>query len=267
MIQSTLGKYRFLINNVRNWPQYFFNKLSGQKNIYSFTLRKNNVRVEIPKGVMRVFKEFFMKDGYDIELLKPHLKKNSVIVDVGANIGLFPVFLLSFQPDLRFFAYEPLPENYKFLQKNISSNKFLSDRVRIKDVAVMGEKQTDLKLYFDKNKSNTDSSSIIKGFENNNDYISINCTTLQEIIKENGLEKIDILKLDCEGSEYNILFNTPEEIINSIPFLIIETHDLDDHENNFIAVKQFLDKLNYLYKTMPVDNKLNMIWAWKKEMS
>jgi len=254
-----------LIKYVLNWHQYFLNKLARKKRTYHFRLRKNNILLEIPAETMRVFKEFFMKDAYDVHFLFRHLKKEAVIVDIGANIGLFTIMLLIHRPDLNIFSYEPLPENFNILQKNITSNSYTTQKVAIKEAAVLGKKQEELKLYFDRQKENTDSSSVIRGFENNYDHITVACTTLREIINEKRIEKISLLKLDCEGSEYSILYETPLEIISKIPFMVIETHDLDKDEKNIHGVKRFLDSLDYEYKTMTIDEKLNIIWAWKRE--
>ncbi|MES1198175.1 MAG: FkbM family methyltransferase, partial [Chitinophagaceae bacterium] len=197
------------------------------------------------------------------ELLKSYLPKNAVVIDIGANIGMFPIRLLVDQPDIRFYSYEPFPNNFAILHKNVAASSFTQNRISIFNMAVLGKKQDNLKIYFNKKEEYTDSSSLIPGFENNHDALPISSTTLEEIIKVNGLQKIDLLKLYCEGSEYSILYDSPIDLINSIPFIVVETHDLDNEKNNLQGVKTFLGSLGFTFKTRSITGKINMVWAWK----
>lgn len=72
-----------------------------------------------------------------------------------------------------------------------------------------------------------------------------------------------MLKLDCEGSEYSILYKSPPELLKKIPFIIVETHDLDDLQNNIKGAKEYLGKLGFTCKILPVTDKINMVWAWQ----
>jgi len=263
MSKSSVSRYKALIKHVKNWPVYFLNKWKGYPPIAYFLLRKHGIRIAVPKETLRVFKEFFMSDGYSVELLKSYLPKNAVVIDIGANIGMFPIRLLVEQPDILFYSYEPFPNNFTILHENVSGNLLTSNRVSIFNTAVLGKKQDDLKIYFSKEHNYTDSSSVIPGFENNNDAITVSCTTLEEICAVHRLQHIDMLKLDCEGSEYSILYDTPVDLINKIPFIVVETHDLDMERNNIHGIKTFLGTLGFTFKIKPVTDKINMVWAWK----
>ncbi len=86
---------------------------------------------------------------------------------------------------------------------------------------------------------------------------------MEEICENNRIQNITLLKLDCEGSEYNILYESPIEIIKNIPFIVVETHDLDSDRNNLEGVKSYLSSLGFTLKTKPVSEKINLVWAWK----
>lgn len=263
MLLNLISRYKKLIKYVKNWPIYFYHKWNGRPLITYFILRKHNIRISVPKATLRVFKEFFMSDPYEIDFLNLHLPKNSVVIDVGANIGMFPIRLLVDKPDITFYSFEPLPNNFSVLHHNISSNSFLSERIHIFQKAILGKKQDDLKIYFNKEQTYTDTSSLIPGFENNYDTLVTDCTTLEEICENNRIQNITLLKLDCEGSEYNILYESPIEIIKNIPFIVVETHDLDSDRNNLEGVKSYLSSLGFTLKTKPVSEKINLVWAWK----
>lgn len=260
---TSFSRYRLLIKHVKNWPVYFVNKWKGLPPITYFLLRKHGIRISVPKETLRVFKEFFMSDSYSIELIKKHLPANSIVLDIGANIGMFPIRLLLEQQDCKFYSYEPFPNNFTILEKNITQNSFTKIRINISNKAVLGKMQDNLKIFFNKDSLYTDTSSIIRGFENNNDSITVPCTTLEEIYRTEKLPYISLLKLDCEGSEFSILYDSPVELISNIPFIIVETHDLDDKKNNISGVEEYFDTLGYTYKIKPVTDKINMVWAWK----
>lgn len=265
MSNSSFSRYKALIKYVKNWPVYFLNKWKGPPLITYFHLRKHDIRIAVPKETLRVFKEFFISDEYSVELLKPYLPKNSVVIDIGANIGMFPIRLLVEQPDIWFYSYEPFPNNFAILHENVSSNPLTRNRISIFNTAVLGKKQDDLKIYFNRKQNYTDSSSVIPGFENNHDTLEISCTTLEEIYSVHRLQNIALLKLDCEGSEYSILYDTPVDLINKIPLIVVETHDLDTKNNNIHGIKTFLSALGFTCKTKPITDKINMVWAWKNQ--
>ncbi len=263
MLFNFYSRYKTLIKFIKNWPVYLFNKWISHPSIFHFVLRKHAIRISVPKETLRVFKEFFMIDGYSIELLKTYLPKNAVVIDIGANIGLFPIRLLMENSDIKFYSYEPLPNNFEILNENVSRNSFTRNRISIFNKAVLGKKQDNLKIYFDNKKNYTDTSSVIPGFENNNDSVEIACTTLEEICDANQIQNISLLKLDCEGSEFSILYDSPIELIKNIPFIVLEIHDIDTNRNNLNGMKDFLDSLGYSLKIKPVTSSINMVWAWK----
>jgi hypothetical protein len=61
------------------------------------------------------------------------------------------------------------------------------------------------------------------------DYELVEAKTLEEIVLENKLGKVDFLKMDCEGAEYSILENTPGNIYDRITTISMEFHDLRDN--------------------------------------
>lgn len=66
-----------------------------------------------------IYKEIFGDSCYDdAQLSHPRL-----IVDVGANIGLFTVYLKKKYPDCKLLAFEPAPDTFKILTKNVALHK------------------------------------------------------------------------------------------------------------------------------------------------
>lgn len=265
MPRNFITRYRTLIQHIKNWPRYFLYKWMGYPELLQFTTRKHNLSLCIPKETLPVFKEFFMEDAYRMQFLKNHLTANAIVMDIGANIGLFPIRLLMEQPQLTIYSFEPLPNNFAILQQNISGNAFTRDRVKVFNLAVLGYPQKTINIYYNRNCRYTDSASLLPGFAQNEDPLPVTATSLQEIMRVNHLRNIDLLKLDCEGSEFSILYNTPEELIRQIPLIVAEIHTQDEEQNNLPAIKKFFYRLGYTVQCHRVTDKIHMLWARKNE--
>ena len=61
--------------------------------------------------------------------------------------------------------------------------------------------------------------------------IKVKSTTLEEIVQKNNIHQIDFLKMDCEGGEYEILLECPNNILNIIKRISMEYHNIDDNKN------------------------------------
>ena len=128
------------------------------------------------------------------------IETHDIVVDIGANIGVFTLFAAS-RTKHPVYAFEPFPGSFEFLNRNIHTNGL--DNVITHNVAVsdkIGRVKCFLSeisgghLLFDHN---------IKGRLDK--YIEVAAITLRRIMDDNNLERIDFLKLDCEGSEGSIL--------------------------------------------------------------
>jgi len=73
---------------------------------------------------------------------------------------------------------------------------------------------------------------------------TVACTTLTEILRVNALPAVDLLKMDCEGAEYEILYSTPPHVLSRIKELRIEYHNLTAEEN-VENLKRFLTTAGY----------------------
>ena len=91
------------------------------------------------------------------------------------------------------------------------------------------------------------------------DDIEVACTSLKEIIESNQLQEINLLKVDCEGAEYSILYNTEDEVLEKINRMAIETHDQNEETENMQALAKYIQARNFEIQT-----EGDIIWAWRK---
>ena len=158
-----------------------------------------------------------MEDFYEIDNLVKKLPPQAIVLDVGANGGFFDILLFSKLPGATVYAYEPLPSNIELLEATMARNTDLRQKLHLWQVAVTGKETERLELFTENTGENSVVASVFSGFdERNTKKISVPARSLTRIIQENHFDQIDLLKLDCEGSEYDILYHTGTSVLKKI---------------------------------------------------
>jgi FkbM family methyltransferase len=153
-----------------------------------------------------------------------HIPDANVIVDIGASIGTFTIFAGTMAPSARVYAFEPCPETFAVLDANVRLNGW-ADRIRCENVAVASQSEERQLLL--KSESFTFPTLARGGpLAEGDDVVSVRCMTLAEILARPELERVDLLKMDCEGAEYEILFGAAPETFAQIREIRMEYHDL-----------------------------------------
>jgi FkbM family methyltransferase len=249
-----ITRYQRLVNNIANWHEYAFRKGERKQRSLRFTTKPFPIHFEVPDRLYQVFKEIFMEDFYDIDRLVKKLPTEPVIIDVGANAGLFDVLIYSKIKKPIVFAYEPMPANVEVFQKTINDNERLS-AIHLYQAAVTGTEKDFIDLYTEDTEANTVVSSVFSDFNGaNSKKLQVPAKSLSSIIAEHQLERVDLLKLDCEGSEYEILYNTSESVLQNVRVMVIEVHHIDDERCNLASLATYLRNAGYANKILPVQD-------------
>jgi FkbM family methyltransferase len=143
--------------------------------------------------------------------------KRGVVVDVGAHLGSFSLHAIE-SGAAKVYSYEPDPVLYDALVQNIEDNG-LGARIFPFPAAVVGRAITTVTFYPEGNASGH-----LTQLPHDSSGISVDALTLGEIVLRNELTRVDLLKLDCEGSEYEIIFSTPTDIWQRIERVRMEYH-------------------------------------------
>ncbi len=243
-----------LIKTHSNWHSYYNYKYFG-KNKKELTFKcRNGLHITVPARMIQTYKECFLDEVYYKGLPNNKIPNKPVIVDVGANVGYFSLFSLMRYPKAKVFSFEPMPMNFELLEKYSSENKNLDFNPINK--AVSGE-QGHITLQYDANDSFTTSASI---FDTSigSDTLKVETTTLEHIINGYKLEKIDLLKLDCEGSEYSILYGAGDAVLAKVNALSIETHLGKGEKENRDDLVSFIKQKGF---TTQVED--DIVWAYR----
>ncbi|RIV22588.1 FkbM family methyltransferase [Fibrisoma montanum] len=255
MAATGISRYFRLWRHIANPTEYVLRRGDRHKRDLVFTTRPLPVRFQVPASLYQVFKEIFMADVYEIDTLVRDLPMKPVVIDVGANAGFFDIQLLSKIGQATIYAYEPMPANVQTFQQTLQQNAPLQQSVRLFQMAVTGKPLDQLDLYAEAAEKSQVVASAFAGFNGNNTQrITVPCVTLADIIRNNGLESVDLLKLDCEGSEYDIIYNTDPDLVRCIQKMVVEVHNLDKDRNNIDTFNAYLRSLGFDTTYSPINS-------------
>ena len=165
--------------------------------------------------------------------LKNKINKIDVLFDVGSHMGTYTDIVLKVYPDCKSFLFEPQSKIFKKIEQKYSNienidvfNLAISDTEKKQNLNLNNHDLTASLLDFDP-KSNylKFKAKLYQTDINNMNYGTelVQTITLDKFIIDNNLEKIDLLKIDTEGNEFNVLKGL-EKKINIVNNILIEIH-------------------------------------------
>ena len=167
-----------------------------------------------------VFKQVFLDEEYQIliDLMVINNINPSVIVDGGSNIGLASFKFKKAFPDCKVFAFEPDPENFVQVQKNL---------IQFPDCILLNKAiwNKDEVLYLDFGFRDGEEWSRSVS-QSNTSNIPVEAISINSLIDQYAIESIDLLKIDVEGSEAEIFgAGSNVSFLDKTKILAVEIHD------------------------------------------
>jgi len=182
------------------------------------------------------------------------IKENDTIIDVGGHIGLFMLFCEQFCHKGKIYCFEPASDNYKIFLDNTKLNNFKN--IFPFNIAV-SKQDGKIPLYLN---DDTSGHSI---FLKNSNSIQVDSITLQKIFDLNNIKKCNLLKLDCEGSEYEIIDSLPESYFSMIDKMIIEYHFAEKYPKLLINLIKKLELTSFSVDVKKLSDDMGLIFAIK----
>lgn len=139
------------------------------------------------------------------------------VIDVGANIADSSIFF-ALRGAKKVIGLEPFPKNYEMAKRNVESNN-LSDKITLM-LAGCGANRDFVTI------SPVDKSTVFSRIKNSSKGFKVPMLTLEDILKQNNLQngELNILKVDCEGCEYESIISATRDTIRSFSDIHIEYH-------------------------------------------
>jgi FkbM family methyltransferase len=152
--------------------------------------------------------------GFYVDISK--INKDSVVYSFGIGEDIsFDKELIN-KTKTVIYGFDPTPKSIKWVNKNKIENFNFFD-------FGIGDKNKEMKMYLPKNKDHV-SGSVIKNNNLSNDSVNIKIRTLDFIMNKLNHNYIDLLKLDVEGSEFDVLNEILNKNIN-VNQIVVEFHD------------------------------------------
>jgi FkbM family methyltransferase len=204
---------------------------------YSFLIRHYGFQLENEifwRGLTNGWEKISIKLWIELS------KKSSVILDIGANTGIYSLISKSVSPSSKVIAFEPVTRVYQKLNANISLNNFDIITAELAVSNLDGEA-----IIYDAPTEHVYSVTVNKNLSGLKDTIETKIKTqkLSSYIKQHQISHIDLIKIDVETHEPEVLEGMEEFLFLFKPTLLIEilNADVADKIQNLIA------DINYLY--------------------
>ena len=160
-----------------------------------------------------IYNEVFVDGCYDV----PLASTPAFILDVGANTGLFIIRMKQLYPDAEVLGFEPLPANYVQLQRNIEWSNLRGVKTRMQGVGGSTRKE---KLYV--HPRNIGGHSIYPDQAMDGRSVEIDIVGLPELLGSMPSKRCGLLKLDCEGAEFEIIKSIDATMAERIDNVVFE---------------------------------------------
>jgi FkbM family methyltransferase len=220
-------------------------------------------RVPLPDGAMFTYspsahdgigRSLFWRDlkGYEAETVRVFCKlakESDLVVDVGANTGLYTLLACAANRDSRLIAFEPVPRIYSLLVINVAANGW-NNRCKLLNMAASNV-EGETKLYVPFSDVTQSASLNLQGVQGDEGYLTdVFQTTVDAVIPEN--QRVDLVKIDVEGFEDHVLEGMRRVLADSAPTLIVECNANGPFANVEAILSQFGYDFFHLRREGPV---------------
>jgi FkbM family methyltransferase len=187
--------------------------------------------------------------GFYASMADINFMPGDVVLDIGAHVGTVSIALAKIHPEIKIIALEPEPHNFADLLVNRYMNDAFNVTTINKGVSSNGR---DLILVNTKKWQST-APSAFRDMTDKDTLVTVKTTTLSAIIHEFCPKGCKLLKMDCEGAEYEVLIANPA-VLHRVEHLYMEIH-----YNNILTQRGYEPTdLEYLVRARMPDDKVHL---------
>lgn len=156
------------------------------------------------------------------------LEERPHVIDVGANVGAFTVWLAEQYPGITGACFEPNPDAYSYLLRNVD------------DLAVVPRPQAvaaeTVQATLVRPAPSAGTSSLLGSPGAGGSAITVPVVAFDELMAD-VQQPVSLLKLDCEGSEYDIVLRSSRESWQNVRRIVMEYHPVNGHAPDELLAK------------------------------
>ncbi len=239
-----MESFLFLMTNGKSWNQ---NIARLPANYYQYSknswreVERNGFKFRLDISDYMQWLIYFGIQAEPREKLHSLINPGMTIIDIGANIGETSLAFSKLTGEGgKVFSFEPDPQTFIRLTEHLGINECINVTAINKGLG-----KTTGELFLEEGQNNSGGNRISPNQINSGKKIEI--TTLDHFLTITNLEKIDFIKIDVEGYEYNVLLGAEASISKYRPVLFIECVDdfLRDQGASAEMLTSFLEKQKY----------------------
>ena len=223
---------------LKNWRAVLYSKLTG-KSVDTIEFRNGLIL----RGPPQVRLDFLFQEVWLDEIYCPpdyKINNENIVIDIGANIGVFAAYAATCAEDVEVLAFEPFPENAGWLRRNVDENNL--SNVTVYEQAVAGvteERALEISSSWIEHSLSGTINETGNTADKTGQILKVQCRSFDDVM--NNVPKCDLLKIDCEGSEYEIFYLSSSETLSKVRRIVGEFHPRDKNTNNGKALCSFLE--------------------------
>jgi FkbM family methyltransferase len=229
-IRSRMGKVfhnPYSVVNIGPLKKIYYKHLNAGR-IRTHRLFGRPVSYTSPTELLHGLKEIFVDEIY-----KQRLPERPYIIDCGANIGLSVIYMKRLYPDAEIVAFEPDKKNFELLNRNITAYNFknvhpVQEAVWIENTTLKFAGEGSMSSRIDTRASPA--------------TVQVKAIRLKDYINR----KIDFLKIDIEGAEYQVLKDIAEDL-HLVNNLFLEYHGSFNQGNELAEMISLISKKGFSY--------------------
>ncbi len=201
--------------------------------------------------------------------IRPFVATDAVCLDVGANIGLYTLALAAMAPEGSVWAFEPGPSTFEFLSRNVEINSLLNAHpvnAAVSDVTGTVEFQ-DIPFF------TAGSFTVVGEPFLTTEVLGSLCIkspsiTIDQFMADQGLDRLDFVKVDVEGGEMAVLDGAVKTLAEHRPVVVLEFNSFGMSFHNAVlpqrALARILDTFPHVYVMDRTDGSLSCLQTPKE---
>lgn len=174
-----------------------------------------------------VVQQVLLKGGRKAEYYLPPTFRPDVILDIGSNIGASILYFHHVYPNARIIGFEPHPDTFAVLQKNVSD----LPQVKVLNCG-LGSTNTQITLPGESvnfgafsTKGRARGPRRTGAETEGQGTVECEVRRLDDVLRDLGIQRIDLIKIDCEGAEADVITGLSLEILEQCQWIVGELHD------------------------------------------
>lgn len=181
------------------------------------------------------------KEGEKGEYWLPEWLNPEVILDIGANIGITARYLAHRFPKARVVCFEPVAENFAVLRKNTAC----CSRIEAHQFG-LGSADLDIDLVVPTGSDRNKGGFSLHAAAGDGPRARVRIRNATAALAELGIGKVDLIKIDTEGAEFDILTALPADLVRNCRWIYGEVHSEGLDENTSFKVLHFLSQTHQI---------------------